>query len=126
MSYKKECFTNDRFLIASWLVQKTVLAFLKRVLTQCVQEVSVQNYDLELKVNCNNVYPILCFLRKHTVCQFNYLTDIVCYDTLGKKLRFGIIYTLLSTRFNNRLRLVSKFSNLTGLLSVSSIFTGAC
>jgi NADH dehydrogenase (ubiquinone) Fe-S protein 3 len=90
-----------------------------------LQEVCVKNNDIELRVNSNNIYPILYFLRKHTNCQYDCLIDLVCYDTPGKTLRFGIVYNLLSVQYNTRIRVVSKFKGITSLLSVTSIFFGA-
>lgn len=121
----KQYFNNNKFLIASWLVQKTTLMLFTRILGTSIQATNVRNHDLEIKVNSNNIYPVLYFLQKHTICQFDCLTDIVCYDTPGKSLRFGIIYNLLSVRYNMRIRLVSKFKNIVALLSVSSLFLGA-
>ena len=121
----KQYFNNNKFLIASWFVQKTTLMFFTRILGTSIQATNVRNHDLEIKVNSNNIYPVLYFLQKHTICQFDCLTDIVCYDTPGKSLRFGIIYNLLSVRYNMRIRLVSKFKNIVALLSVSSLFLGA-
>lgn len=118
-------FSNDKFLIASWLVQNTVLAFLTCILGDSIQVVNVRNHDLEIKVNSNNIYALLYFLQKHTICQFDCLVDLVCYDTPGKPLRFGIIYNLLSVRYNTRIRIVSKFKHIVALLSVSSLFYGA-
>jgi len=103
-----------------------VLTFLTKLLGKTIQKACVQNSDLELRINSNNIYPVLCFLRKHTICQFNCLSDIICYDMPGKELRFGVVYTLLSTRFNHRIRISTKFSHNTGLLSVASLFNGAC
>jgi NADH:ubiquinone oxidoreductase subunit C len=97
----------------------------KRILGKGIQATHVRNHDLEIKVNSNNIYPVLYFLQKHTICQLDCLTDIICYDTPGKSLRFGIIYNLLSIRYNMRIRLVSKFKNIVALLSTSSLFLGA-
>jgi NADH:ubiquinone oxidoreductase subunit C len=121
----KQYFNNNKFLIASWLVQKTTLMFFIRILGKSIQATNVRNHDLEIKVNSNNIYPVLYFLQKHTICQFDCLTDIICYDTPGKSLRFGIVYNLLSIRYNTRIRVVSKFKNIVALLSVSSLFLGA-
>lgn len=121
----KQYFNNNKFLIASWLVQKTTLMLFTRILGKSIQATNVRNHDLEIKVNSNNIYPVLYFLQKHTICQFDCLTDIICYDTPGKSLRFGIVYNLLSVRYNMRIRLVSKFKNIVALLSVSSLFLGA-
>jgi NADH:ubiquinone oxidoreductase subunit C len=121
----KQLFNKDTFLIASWLVHKTTLMLFKRILGKGIQATHVRNHDLEIKVNSNNIYPVLYFLQKHTICQLDCLTDIICYDTPGKPLRFGIIYNLLSIRYNMRIRLVSKFKNIVALLSTSSLFLGA-
>ncbi len=98
---------------------------LKSILGKSIQGVNVKNSDLEIIVSSNNIYIILYFLQKHTICQFTFLTDIICYDTPGKLLRFGIVYNLLSVRYNTRIRVISRFKNLFALLSVSSLFSGA-
>jgi len=94
-------------------------------LSKSIQAANVKSHDLDIRVNSNNIYPILYFLQKHTICQFDCLTDVICYDTPGKPLRFGIVYVLLSVRYNTRIRVVSKFKDLISLLSVSSLFSGA-
>lgn len=121
----KNYFSRDKILIASWLVHKTTLILFKSIFGKSIQTANVRNHDLEIKVNSNNIYPVLYFLQKHTICQFDCLVDLICYDTPGKGLRFGIIYNLLSVRYNTRIRLVSKFKNVIALLSVSSLFSGA-
>jgi len=102
-----------------------LLTIFLNIFGKSIQAVSVKNYDLEIRVNSNNIYPLLCFLQKHTLCQYDCLIDMICYDNPGKALRFGIIYNLLSVRYNNRLQLVSKFKNSTTLLSTLSIFSGS-
>ena len=118
-------FTNDKFLIASWLVNKKTLMFFTKILNKSIQAVNVRRHDLEIKVNSNNIYPVLYFLQKHTSCRFDCLTDIVCYDDPSKTLRFGIIYNMTSFYYNSRIRLISKFSGVSALLSAVSLFSGA-
>jgi NADH:ubiquinone oxidoreductase subunit C len=98
---------------------------LKSILGKSIQAATVKTSDLEISASSNNIYIILYFLQKHTLCQFDCLSDIVCYDTPGKRLRFGIVYNLLSIRYNTRIRVISKFKNLFALLSCSSLFYGA-
>ena len=76
-------------------------------------------------MNSNNIYPVLYFLQKHTACQYDSLTDIICYDTPTKSLRFGIVYNLLSIRYNSRVRVISKFKNIVSLVSILSLFSGS-
>lgn len=116
---------NEKILFASWLIQKKSLNFFKMMLGTYIKGVNVKNYDLELQVNSNNVYAVLYFLQKHTNCQFDCLIDMVCYDTPGKLLRFGVTYNLLSVQYNNRLRVSTKFNNTAALLSISSLYFGA-
>jgi NADH:ubiquinone oxidoreductase subunit C len=85
----------------------------------------VGSYDLELKVNSNNIFPILHFLQKHTIYKFEILSDMICYDTPGKALRFCIVYSLLSIKYNTRLRLITRLRGASALLSISSLFFGA-
>ena len=121
----KKNISKYKVLIAFWFIQKKTLSFLTQILGKSIQATNVKNQDLEIKVNSNNIYPILYFLQKHTICRFDTLIDIVCYDTPGKALRFGVVYNLLSVYYNTRIRVVSKFKNTTSLLSALSLFSGA-
>jgi NADH:ubiquinone oxidoreductase subunit C len=111
--------------MASWFVKKTTLLLLTGILGKSIQAVSVQSQDLEIKVNSNNIYPILYFLQKHTICQFKVLMDVACYDAPGKTFRFCLVYNLLSERYNTRIRVVSKLKSSLALLSIFSLYLGA-
>jgi len=99
--------------------------FFSKILGNAFQVVNFKFSELELKVNSNNIYPIFFFLKKHTYCQYDCLVDIVGYDTPGKRLRFGIIYNLLSVRYNTRIKVVTKVSSVSALISITSLFFGA-
>jgi NADH:ubiquinone oxidoreductase subunit C len=118
-------FSNNKFLLASWFVQKTILLLFTSILGKSIQGASVKSQDLEIKVNSNNLYPILYFLQKHTICQFKVLVDFTCYDAPDKTCRFCLVYNLLSSRYNTRIRVVSKLKSTLALLSIFSLYLGA-
>ena len=79
------------------------------------------NYQIEISVKY--LYPLLFFCKNHSLCLFNLLMDLTCFEFLGSKYRFVLIYNLLN--INNGLRLVikCKITELNNtLLSSTSLF----
>ena len=105
---------------------KNYYFFLYKILGRGIHCVRiVLGIELEIHIVSKNIYPILSLLNKHSLCQFKNLMDIICYDSMSAKLRFFIIYNLLSVKFNIRLRLISKINELTTVLSSIGIFKSA-
>ena len=50
------------------------------------------------------------------------MIDVICYDTLGKKFRFFLVYNLLSPQYNIRLRVITKLNESTKIISLVSLF----
>jgi NADH:ubiquinone oxidoreductase subunit C len=73
-------------------------------------------------VSNKNVYPCLLFLSKHSLGLFKVATDIVCYDTPSKEARFFLVYNLLSVAYNLRVRVITKVSEASRVLSVTSLY----
>lgn len=113
-------------LIGTWFISKNFFFYLKKLLGRgiCYAQV-ISGFELEIRTSAKMIYPILYFFTKHTYFQYKNLTDIICYDTLGKKYRFFIIYKLLSVFFNSRIRLVSKINELDNIISVVSLYKSA-
>jgi len=85
----------------------------------------ISGFEIEIKVLPKNIYPLIFFLNKHSLCQFKSIVDIICYDAPGKKNRFSIVYSLLSTKYNLRVQVLSKVSKTEELLSVVSLYNSA-
>lgn len=118
--YSKEC------LLTAWFISKNIITFLNKILGGAIKSVNVvSGFELEIKVLPKNLYPVIFFLNKHSLCQFKSLVDIICYDIPGKKNRFSIVYNLLSIKHNIRLRVLSKVSESEELLSVISLYNSA-
>jgi len=80
---------------------------------------------LIITVKPENVVFILNVLKKHSSLQFNLLTSISGVDYLFRKRRFAVIYELLSTVFNKRIRVKTFVDEVTPLSSVVSIYPAA-
>jgi NADH:ubiquinone oxidoreductase subunit C len=82
----------------------------------------VSGFDIVIEVISKNIYPMLLFLNKHTICQFKTLTDIICYDIPKKKYRFSLIYNLISLQYNFRIRVFTKANEFFYLFSTMGIY----
>jgi len=104
-----------------------LIHFFSNIFSGAIKSIKlVSEFSLRLEILEFYVYPILFFLKRHSLCLFNILIDIVIYETLGSKYRFIILYNLLSIKFSLRLFVKTKVKELTRrLLSMSSIFHSA-
>jgi NADH:ubiquinone oxidoreductase subunit C len=70
------------------------------------------------------IYPLTRFLKLNNFTKLTVLTDIICCDTL-KKNRFVMIYHLLNTVSNTRIRLYVEIKEIYALYSLTSLFKNA-
>ena len=73
-------------------------------LTTKINNSSIKNEELLVKVEIDNLYSILLFLKTNEQCKFKQLIDIVAADYLGDDQRFRIYYLLLSHENNLRIK----------------------
>ena len=73
-------------------------------LTTKIKNSSIKNEELLVKVEVDNLYSILLFLKTNEQCKFKQLIDIVAADYLGNDQRFKIYYLLLSHENNLRIK----------------------
>ena len=73
-------------------------------LTTKIKSSSIKNDELLMKVEVDNLYSILLFLKTNEQCKFKQLIDIVAVDYLGDDQRFRIYYLLLSHENNLRIK----------------------
>jgi len=114
------------YLLKTWFLNVQMTRTLQNVLGSGINNIQVvKGFELALKVVINNLYPLIHFLSKHTMTQSKSLIDLICYDFPGNKYRFCLIYNLLSIKFNYRIRVISKISELTTVFSVMGLFKSA-
>ena len=73
-------------------------------LTTKIKNSSLKNDELLVKVEVDNLYSTLLFLKTNEQCKFKQLIDIVAVDYLGDDQRFRIYYLLLSHENNLRIK----------------------
>ena len=73
-------------------------------LTTKIKNSSIKNEELLVKVEVDNLYSTLLFLKTNEQCKFKQLIDIVAVDYLGEEQRFRIYYLLLSHENNLRIK----------------------
>jgi len=81
--------------------------------------------EITLVVPSDNIFPLLLFLRDHTSFQFKMLVDITAVDYLERNNRFDVVYNLISTHYNARIRVKTAVNELTPVDSVTSLFPTA-
>ena len=72
--------------------------------TTKIKNSSIKNEELLVKVEVDNLYSTLLFLKTNEQCKFKQLIDIVAADYLGDDQRFRIYYLLLSHVNNLRIK----------------------
>ena len=97
--------------------------YLKKIFPQLIGYVI--NGDLFIKIPSNKIINFLSFLKKHTLGQYEVLSDICALDYPWKKKRFEIIYNLLSTSYNTRLTLILSIEEEKFLETIKYIYKNA-
>jgi len=83
------------------------------------------NNELSINVNHKNLLFVMTFLKKHIDCQYNVLSCISGVDLLNTNYRFSVVYDLLSTTNNDRLRIKIFINEITSVNSIISIYRNA-
>lgn len=68
---------------------------------------------------------LLFFLKKHTQTNFEQLRDITAVDNRGRKLRYEVIYQLLSIKYNTRLTVTVSTADGLSVPSVGGVYSSA-
>lgn len=81
----------------------------------------------ELVVNTHReaIVKVLHFLRDDKECKCQVLVDVCGVDYPERKMRFDVVYNLLSLKQNHRIRVKVKTDEGTPVPSVTSIFSAA-
>ena len=99
--------------------------FLATQLSADVEDLSVVNGELILRVTADKLLRVMRFLRNDANCLFQMLVDICGVDFPEREKRFEIVYNLLSLKQNMRVRVKLSTDDATPVPSVSSLFPTA-
>jgi len=81
--------------------------------------------ELCLVVGRGSIIKVLLFLRDDQNCQFKQLVDLCGVDFPEREERFEVVYNLLSTKHNQRLRVKVSAGEDDAVESVAEVFSSA-
>lgn len=81
--------------------------------------------EMVLEVPHEQTVPVMRFLKLHSSAQFKNFIQCTAVDYPERKNRFRVVYNLLSTRFNARIRVHTYVDEVTPIESATKIFKGA-
>jgi NADH:ubiquinone oxidoreductase subunit C len=83
------------------------------------------DYNIKILSFREYVYYLLYFLKYHSLTQYKELIELTCFDRLEKFNRFNIVYLMLSLRFNRRIKIFVRTSELTTIGTTHYLFKNA-
>ncbi|PXF43833.1 NADH dehydrogenase [ubiquinone] iron-sulfur protein 3, mitochondrial [Gracilariopsis chorda] len=111
--------------------QKAFLASVVETLPNAITAARIQGGnapsggEMVLEVPSNVTVPVLRFLKLHSSSQFKCFIQATAVDYPELKERFRVVYSLLSTRFNARIRVQTYVDEVTPVESATKVFKGA-
>lgn len=87
---------------------------------------SVKLGELTLVVELAQLVPLMTYLHDNSKCLFHQLTDICGVDYPERDKRFEVVYHLLSTANNQRVRVKVATDENTPVPSLSLLYPSAC
>lgn len=111
--------------------QKAFMASVVEMLPGSVSAARIQSGnspaggEMVLEVPHDDTVRVMRFLKLHSSCQFKGFVQTTAVDYPERKERFRVVYNLLSTRFNARIRVQTYVDEVTPLESATKIFKGA-
>lgn len=81
--------------------------------------------EMVLEVPHEQTVPVMRFLKLHSSSQFKCFIQATAVDYPQRQDRFRVVYNLLSTRFNARIRVQTRVDEITPLESATKVFKGA-
>ena len=102
---------------------------LKNLLTAALGDLlvggEIAHGELMLRTTPANVIKVMSFLRDDSRCAFRQMVDVCGVDYLGREPRFDVVYNLLSTSANLRVRVKVATDERTPVPSMVSLYPGA-
>lgn len=102
-------------------------AYIAQVLPKYVQLVQVTDQnELEICIHPAGIRPVHSFLKDHSLARFESMSDMTAVDVPNRQNRFEMVYCLLSTHFNARIRIKSYTNELNPVDSLAADIFPSC
>jgi NADH/F420H2 dehydrogenase subunit C len=90
-----------------------------------ITDANGDNGEVCLYTKAEHLCEVLSFLRDHSQARFRSMVDICGVDYPEREKRFEVVYLLLSTKYNARIRVKVCVDEYTPVPSVTSIYRAA-
>jgi NADH/F420H2 dehydrogenase subunit C len=81
--------------------------------------------EIIIQIKKDAIIPFFTFIRDHSALQMKILIDVTAVDFPTKSKRFEVVYNLLSTKYNTRLRVKVQTDEVSTIPSVEGIYSSA-
>jgi len=81
--------------------------------------------EIMIQVKADAMIPFFMFIRDHSALQMKILIDVTAVDFPTKTKRFEVVYNLLSTQYNTRLRVKIQTDEVSTIPSLEGIYSSA-
>ena len=106
-------------------MDKKFVTFLEETLMNHVQKITQFRDEIVIEVNVSDLKKTILFLKDHENCLFKLLVDLFAVDYPTKENRFELIYCLLSTKYNSRIKIKTFVDEFTPVESIVDIYQSA-
>jgi len=106
-------------------MDRKFVTFLEETLMNHVQKITQFRDEIIIEVNVSDLKKTILFLKNHENCLFKLLVDLFAVDYPTKENRFELIYCLLSTKYNSRIKIKTFVDEFTPVESIVDIYQSA-
>jgi NADH-quinone oxidoreductase subunit C len=90
-----------------------------------VIEATVAHGELSVRARGEGIVKVLTLLRDDSSCQFGLLMDVCAVDYPERAARFDVVYSLLSLKHNQRVRVKIANDGIVAVPSVTGVYRAA-
>jgi NADH/F420H2 dehydrogenase subunit C len=106
-------------------MNQSFIKFLKFILINHTKKIVQFRDEIIVEVHVSNLKNTILFLKDHENCLFKVLIDIFAVDYPNKENRFELVYCLLSTKYNSRIKIKTFVDEFTPVESIVDIYQAA-
>jgi len=99
--------------------------YIVAAMPQYVLEADLQHGELVVRASSDGLVKVMTFLRDDSNCLFKQLVDLCGVDYPDREMRYEVVYNLLSTSQNHRIRVKIAAGEGMPVPSISSVFSAA-
>ena len=98
---------------------------LKKILINRLNSITILSTEITLNVSITDLKSTINFLKRDESFLFKIFIDIFVVDYFQSENRFEVIYSLLSLKYNTKIKLKARIDEFTPVFSIVSLYLNA-